>query len=98
MLLSEFGGYSHQIKGHVFSDDVFGYRVYKDIAKLNEAYKKLFETQIIPAFEKGLAATVYTQLSDVEGEINGIVTYDRRIVKFDKKMMKELHSKLKIIE
>ncbi len=98
VLLSEFGGYSHQIKGHVFSDKVFGYRIYKDIAKLNDAYKKLFETQIIPAFEKGLAATVYTQLSDVESEINGIVTYDRRIVKFDKKMMNELHSKLKIIE
>jgi hypothetical protein len=94
VVLSEFGGYSHQVEGHVFSDKVFGYKVFKDIATLNESYKKLFEGQILPAFEKGLAATVYTQVSDVESEINGLVTYDRKVVKFDKNMVKELNSKL----
>lgn len=95
VLLSEFGGYSYQEKGHVFTDKVFGYRVYKDVKKLNEGYKQLYETQIIPAFKKGLAATVYTQLSDVESEINGLVTYDRRIVKFDIGALRAINEKLK---
>lgn len=92
--LSEFGGYSHQVKGHVYSDKVFGYKVFKDRSKLNESYKKLFEKQIIPAFNKGLCATVYTQLSDVESEINGLVTYDRKNVKFDKDLLNNLNKQL----
>lgn len=94
VVLSEYGGYSHQVKGHVFTNKVFGYRVYKCNKKLNDGYKKLIEKQIIPAKEKGLAAAVYTQISDVESEINGIVTYDRKVLKFDKQMIKSLNKKL----
>ncbi|MEG2457059.1 MAG: glycoside hydrolase family 2, partial [Clostridia bacterium] len=82
--------------GHTFTNKVFGYRVYNEKTKLNEGYKKLFEKQIIPAVAKGLSASVYTQLSDVESEINGLVTYDRRVVKFDKKLLVSLNSQLKI--
>lgn len=94
VLLSEFGGYSYQEKGHVFSNKAFGYRIYNDKSALNAAYKKLFETRIIPAIKDGLAAAVYTQVSDVESEINGLVTYDRRIVKYDKEMVKSLNKKM----
>lgn len=96
VLLSEYGGYSHQIKGHVYSNKIFGYRVYKDNQSLNKAYEKLIEKQIVPAIKKGLTASVYTQLSDVENEINGLVTYDRRIVKLNKDMVKATNAKLKI--
>lgn len=94
VVLSEFGGYSHQCAEHVFSDKVFGYKVFKDRQKLNDAYKKLFESQIFPAFNNGLAATVYTQLTDVESEINGLITYDRKVVKFDADMLRNINKQL----
>lgn len=93
--LSEYGGYSYQVKEHVYSDKVFGYRVYDSQDGLQKAYDSLIEGQIFPAFEKGLAAAVYTQLSDVESEINGLVTYDRKAVKFDIEKIAELNAKFK---
>ena len=81
VVLSEFGGYNLPLAGHTWNDANFGYRGYKTPEALEAAYRKLYETQIIPAKEKGLAACVYTQLSDVEDEVNGLVTYDRRAVK-----------------
>ena len=81
VVLSEFGGYNLPLAGHTWNDANFGYRGYKTPEALEAAYRKLYETQIIPAKEKGLAACVYTQLSDVEDEVNGLVTYDRRVVK-----------------
>ena len=59
------------------------------------AFKKLYEKQIIPGIDKGLSATVYTQVSDVEEEINGLVTYDRRVIKMPKEVAREVNSKLK---
>lgn len=96
ILLSEFGGYSQQIEGHVFSNKVFGYKVFGSKTALNEAYRKLVEKQVVPAIEKGLTASVYTQVSDVENEINGLVTYDRRIIKFDVDMLRSINAKLKL--
>ena len=96
VLLSEFGGYSYQEKGHVFSNKKFGYRIYNDKEDLNAAYKKLIETRIVPAIKDGLAAAVYTQVSDVESEINGLLTYDRRVLKFDHETIKSLNAKLKL--
>lgn len=96
ILLSEFGGYSQQIEGHVFSNKVFGYKVFNSKTALNEAYRKLVEKQVVPAIEKGLTASVYTQVSDVENEINGLVTYDRRIIKFDVDMLRSINAKLKL--
>ena len=95
-MLSEFGGYSYQEKGHVFSNKKFGYRIYNDKEDLNAAYKKLIETRIVPAIKDGLAAAVYTQVSDVESEINGLLTYDRRVLKFDPETIKSLNAKLKL--
>ena len=96
-VLSEFGGYSHIIDGHVWNKSKsFGYMMYSSKESLTKAYRKLFEKQIIPNIEKGLSATVYTQVSDVEFEVNGILTYDRAIVKVDEETLKELNSKMKL--
>ena len=57
--------------------------------------RKLYETQIIPARKAGLAADVYTQLSDVEDEVNGFVTYDRRVEKLPGALMQAIARELK---
>jgi hypothetical protein len=95
-VLSEFGGYSLPIKEHMFSNKIFGYRVFKTTDALAEGFAKLYEKSILPLVDKGLSATVYTQVSDVEEEINGLVTYDRKVVKFPLKLMKSLNDKLTI--
>ncbi len=84
VVLSEFGGYSCPTEGHMFTPDkLFGYRMYKNRKELCAAVQKLYREEILPAVKNGLSATVYTQLSDVEEEINGILTYDRRVNKFE---------------
>ena len=96
-VLSEFGGYSLPIKEHMFSPDkIFGYRVYKSTDALADGFTKLYEKSILPLVDKGLSATVYTQVSDVEEEINGLVTYDRKVVKVPINLMKSLNEKLTI--
>lgn len=96
-VLSEFGGYSLQVKGHMYNDrKFFGYKKFYDQKSFQDAYIKLYEKQIIPLIKQGLCATVYTEVSDVEDECNGIVTYDRKVVKLDKKIIKQLNDKLKI--
>lgn len=95
IVLSEFGGYSQKLEGHVWNwEKSFGYQMYDSKEKLTAAYKKLHEKQIIPAIKKGLSATVYTQVSDVEFEVNGMLTYDREIVKLDEDIVKELNAKM----
>ena len=96
IVISEYGGYSQILDGHVWNKaKSFGYQMYKSKESLTEAYRKLHEHQIIPAIKKGLSATVYTQVSDVEFEVNGILTYDREILKLDEEMLKDINSKLK---
>ncbi len=96
-VISEYGGYQNTVPGHVWDDGkVFGlYLKYKDKEKLTNAYRKLHEKQVIPIIKKGLCATVYTQVSDVEFELNGMLTYDREVVKLDEDTIKEINSKLK---
>ena len=95
VVLSEFGGYNLPLTGHTWNDANFGYRGYKTPEALEAAYRKLYETQILPAKQKGLAACVYTQLSDVEDEVNGLVTYDRRVVKLPSSTPFALNAQLK---
>ena len=94
VVLSEFGGYNLPVEGHVWNHANFGYRGYKTPEALEAAYRKLFARQILPAREKGLAASVYTQLSDVEDEVNGLVTYDRRCVKMKTETVREINQGL----
>ena len=77
-------------------DKLFCYKMYKSPEAFAEAFEKLSDTQIVPQIAKGLSATVYTQVSDVEEEINGLITYDRRIVKIPVERVKRVNTKLKL--
>lgn len=91
MVLSEFGGYSCKLEGHAFNlDKTYGYSYYNTCEEFEKALLALYRKEIIPAIEQGLCATVLTQVSDVEDETNGLLTYDRRILKVDSSCMKEL--------
>lgn len=94
VILSEFGGYSMKIEDHSFSDKIFGYAIFKDKYKLNDAIAKLWQNELIPAKQQGLCACIYTQLSDVQSEVNGLVTYDRRVVKADEERLRKLNEEL----
>ncbi len=96
--LSEFGGYVYKIKEHSFNTDkTFGYRFYTDQTAFEDALERLYEEEIIPAVPKGLCGAVYTQLTDVEDETNGLVTYDRRVIKVDVARMHKIAQKLQHI-
>ena len=88
LILSEFGGKTYKAEGHVFNPDKsYGYGGCETLEKLNEAVSKLYLEEVLPCIKKGLCAAIYTQLSDVEDEINGIVTYDRKICKLTAEAM-----------
>ena len=73
---------------------IYGYRTYEKKEDLTQGYRSLIEKEIIPNIKKGLSATVYTQLSDIEEEVNGILTYDRKLLKMDEEVLRELNEKL----
>ena len=95
LFLSEFGGYACRIEGHIFNpNNEYGYKSFKSAAELEDAFVALYKNEIIPAIKQGLCGTVYTQVSDVEDETNGLLTYDRRVCKVDKKRVKELSDEI----
>ncbi|RNL61273.1 glycoside hydrolase family 2 [Nocardioides marmoriginsengisoli] len=79
--LTEYGGHSLQVAGHDWSSTEFGYRHCETPAELAAGFVALHVDEIAPAVERGLAATVYTQLSDIEDELNGLLTWDREVLK-----------------
>lgn len=95
LALTEFGGYARKIDGHTLHDKEYGYKSFGTQAELDAGYEKLMEEIVLPAVRDGFTATVYTQLSDVEEEINGILTYDREVLKMDAGMLKKWNEKLK---
>ena len=94
VVLSEFGGYSMKIADHVYSEKEFGYKIFKDEASLCKALSTLYLKKLLPLIPKGLSACVYTQVSDVEEEINGLITYDRARVKVPIEFMKSINDKI----
>ena len=92
--LTEYGGYSQRIEGHSFCSEVYGYRIYQTKQELTKGYRELLETDIIKGISKGLCGTVYTQVSDVEEEVNGLLTYDRDLVKVEEETVKKLNQKI----
>ena len=93
--LTEYGGYNCAVPGHCWGEGAeFGYKKISDPAEFNRAFQKLIEEQIIPAKERGLAAAVYTQVSDVEGERNGLLTYDRKVCKANEAIFRAVNAKL----
>lgn len=95
LIMSEFGGYSLYLKDHAYSNKVFGYKGMKNIDEFNIEFKKLYEHDIIPNIKNGLCASIYTQVSDVEEEVNGIFSYDRKVVKLDKEVALSISKLLK---
>ena len=88
LVLSEFGGKTWRVEGHIFNPDkTYGYGACPTREALNEAAAKLYTQSVIPAVARGLCAAIYTQVSDVEDELNGLMTYDRRVVKLDESRM-----------
>jgi hypothetical protein len=93
-VLGEFGGLGLPVKGHLWKDTGnWGYRTYKTEEELRTNYHALMK-RMHPLIGKGLAAAVYTQTTDVEIEVNGLMTYDREVLKFDAAEMKKWHQML----
>jgi len=90
IVLGEFGGLGLPVEGHTWQDkDNWGYRSFESTEELLVAYTGLIR-DLMPMIDKGLSAAVYTQTSDVEIEVNGLMTYDRAVIKFD-------HEKISLI-
>ncbi len=91
LVLSEFGGYSYKPKGHVFNvDKTYGYGKFEDREAFADAVEKLYLEQVVPAYRQGLCAAIYTQVSDIEDETNGILSYDRKVTKLDESRMQKV--------
>ena len=96
LALTEFGGYSLPVEGHYTTEKSFGYRTYRDAGAWMDAVEKLYENEVIPLIAReGLSAAVYTQISDVEDEVNGLLTFDRRVCKPEEQRMRRINGKLR---
>ena len=94
-LVSECGGFTMKCDEHIYSKyNVYGYGVCENTDVLTSKIEDLYDTMIYQGIKKGVCGCVYTQVSDVEDEINGLYTYDRKICKVDKERMKLLSERL----
>ena len=95
LFLSECGGFSYQIKEHCYSPDKsYGYGTCRSEEELTGRIVRMYRKMVLPAIKGGLCGCVYTQVSDVEEEINGLYTYDREVCKVDKVAMRRLAEEL----
>lgn len=92
--LTEYGGYAYPVPGHLACDREFGYQVYRSREELTANYRRLWEEEIYPNLERGLSSAIYTQTSDIEEEVNGVMTYDRDMVKFIEPEVQAMNEKL----
>jgi len=94
-VLSEFGGYSYRPEGHIFNlKKAYGYRFFENRDEFEAALISLYENEIIPAAKSGLSGAIYTQVSDVEDETNGLLSYDRRVCKVGGEKMRAIAKQL----
>ena len=98
IVISEFGGYSHRVTGHLFGSANYGYKSYEDIGEYESCVSALYKDEIKPLIKQGVSALIFTQISDVEDETNGLVTYDRKVVKINEEnhrnLMRELEKEI----
>ncbi len=87
LALTEYGGYVLAVDGHRWTDRVFGYRICRDSAALARDYEKLMLGQVLPH--------IYTQITDVEEELNGLMSYDREVLKIPEETLREINKQLK---
>ena len=96
IVLSEFGGFTYSAPGHIFNPDKsYGYGTCKTTAQLDARLEETYLQRVLPAIGKGLCGSIYTQVSDVEDEINGMVTYDRKIIKPSAAVMQGIAARLR---
>jgi hypothetical protein len=97
LVLSEFGGYTYKPEGHVFNtEETYGYGKFDNMEAYADAVEKLYLTEVLPAIGRGLCAAIYTQVSDIEDETNGILTYDRKVCKLEEKRMADVAEVLRL--
>ncbi len=96
LAISEFGGYSLGIKDHLWRKhrNYVWYGKAKNKKDLEDKYTKLWLTQALPLIKEGISAFIYTQTTDVETEINGLITYDRKIIKISVDTLREINRKM----
>ena len=95
LVLSEFGGYCYAVEQHIFNPQKsYGYKSCKTSEDFCRDLEKLYAEKVIPAAQKGLCAAIYTQVSDVEDEINGLLTYDRKVCKVQPEPMLKIAAAL----
>ena len=92
--LTEYGGYAYPVKDHMACEKEFGYQHYHSSSELTDNYARLWEEEIYPNLERGLCSAIYTQTSDIEEEINGVMTYDREVDKLETERVKKLNDRL----
>jgi len=92
VVLSECGGLTYAVEGHLFNpEDSYGYKTCQTPEEYQAGLQELYQKYLIPfVTSKGLCASIYTQTSDVEDEINGFVTYDRKVCKADPEAMRAI--------
>ena len=96
LVLSEFGGYAFMPEGHAFHPNKeYGYRHYKNQQAFVNGIQTLYQNEIIPAVRKGLCAAIYTQVSDIEDETNGLLSFDRKVLKVRPQEMLPIAAQLK---
>ena len=95
LVISEFGGFAHGVEGHTYGSAVYGYNTIPENDKYEDKVCELYDTAVRALVENGASAFIYTQVSDVEDEINGFATYDRQVVKPDVETMAKLAEDLK---
>ncbi|MFO0881618.1 MAG: glycoside hydrolase family 2 TIM barrel-domain containing protein [Gemmataceae bacterium] len=82
-VLGEFGGLGLSTPGHMWTKEFWGYRGVRNQADLTRKYERLMQGVYNLKKKSGLAASIYTQTTDVETEANGLLTYDRAVIKVD---------------
>ena len=93
-VLGEFGGIGLAVKDHLWdANRNWGYVKFNSIEEVTDEYVKYAE-QLLPFVERGLSAAVYTQTTDVEEEINGLITYDRKVIKMNELRVKIINQKV----
>ena len=92
--LTEFGGYACPTPGHMACEKEFGYKGYQNKQQLTDAYRALWQRDVLSWIEKGLSAAIYTQTSDIEEEINGFFAYDREVEKLEAAVVKEINGEI----
>ena len=95
MFLSECGGFSYAVEGHMFNTEkTYGYGACKSSEELTDRIVNMYNVMVIPGIKGGVCGCVYTQVSDVEDEINGMYTYDRKVCKVNKEKMQALAARI----